>query len=96
MKKLSRYIILIAALILFVGLAPRFLILDTTQETITDQLSKKLGSPVTVQKMQWSWLPLPHMSFSNTRIIKTLKINLNYWHVTLLKAASHYRPSQSG
>ncbi len=68
MKKLSRYIILIAALILFVGLAPRFLILDTTRETITDQLSEKLGSQVTVQKMHWAWLPLPHLSFSNTKI----------------------------
>lgn len=69
MKKFSRYIILIAALILFVGLAPRFLILDTTQEIITDQLSEKLGSQVTVQKMHWAWLPLPHLAFSNTRII---------------------------
>jgi hypothetical protein len=69
MKKFSRYIILIAAFILFVGLAPRFLILDTTQETITDQLSEKLGSQVTVQKMHWAWLPLPHLAFSNTRII---------------------------
>ena len=48
MKKFSRYIILIAALILFVGLAPRFLILDTTQETIIDQLNEKLGSQVKV------------------------------------------------
>jgi hypothetical protein len=69
MKKFSRYIILIAALIFFVGLAPRFLILDTTQEIITDQLSEKLGSQVTVQKMHWAWLPLPHLAFSNTRII---------------------------
>ena len=71
MKKISRYIILICALVLFIGLAPRFLVLDTTQKTITDQLSKKLGSPVTVQKMQWAWLPLPHLSFSNTHIIST-------------------------
>ena len=71
MKKFSRYIILICTLILFIGVAPRFLVLDTTQKTITDQLSKKLGSPVTVQKMQWAWLPLPHLSFSNTHIINT-------------------------
>jgi len=69
MKKISRYIFLLGALVLFVGLAPRFLVLDKVQETITEQLSKKLGGPVTVRQMQWAWLPLPHLSFSNTRII---------------------------
>ena len=67
MKKISRYIFLIGALVLFIGLAPHFLILDKIQETITEQLSDQLGSPVTVQQMRWAWLPLPHLSFSNTR-----------------------------
>ena len=69
MKKFSRYIFLLAAIILFVGLAPRFLVLDKAQKTITGQLSQKLGSPVTVQEMQWAWLPLPHLSFTNTKFI---------------------------
>ena len=69
MKKLSRYILLIGALVLFLGLAPRFLVLDKIQKTITKQLSDKLGSPVAVGDMRWAWLPLPHLSFSNTRII---------------------------
>jgi hypothetical protein len=67
MKKISRYIFLIGALVLFVGLSPRFLALDKAQETITEQLSKKLGSQVTVQNMQWAWLPLPHLSFTDTK-----------------------------
>ena len=69
MKKISRYILLIGALVLFVGLAPRFLVLDKIQETITEQLSDQLGSQVTVQQMHWAWLPLPHLSFSNTSIV---------------------------
>jgi hypothetical protein len=69
MKKFSRYIFLIGALVLFFGLAPRFLVLDKAQKTITEQLSKKLGSPVTVEEIHWAWLPLPHLSFSNTRFI---------------------------
>ena len=69
MKNIPRYIILIGVLVLFIGVAPRFLFLDKTQETITDQLSEKLGSQVTVHEMHWIWLPLPHLSLSNTRII---------------------------
>ena len=69
MKKFSRYILLIGSIVIFVALAPRFLSLDKIQNTITEQLSKKLGSPVTIQQMHWAWLPLPHLSFSNTRII---------------------------
>ena len=67
MKKISRYIFLIGALVIFVGLSPRFLTIDKAQETITEQLSKKLGSQVTVQNMQWAWLPLPHLSFTDTK-----------------------------
>ena len=69
MKNISRYIILIGVLVLFIGVAPRFLFLDTTQQAITDQLSMKLDSQVTVHEMHWIWLPLPHLSLSNTRII---------------------------
>src|SRR5210317_1847447 len=67
MKKISRYIFLIGALVLFIGLSPRFLALDKAQKTITEQLSKKLGSPVTVQNMHWAWLPFPHLSFTDTK-----------------------------
>ena len=69
MNKLPQKILLIILLILFVGVAPRFLFLDKTQKTITEQLSKKMGSQVTVDRMHWVWLPLPHFSFSNTNII---------------------------
>jgi hypothetical protein len=86
MKNISRYIILFGVLVLFIGVAPRFLFLDKTQQTITNQLSKKLGSQVTVHEMHWIWLPLPHLSFSNTRIINAysefsvpkMKIYLNW------------------
>jgi len=68
MNKFPKKILLIILILLFVGVAPRFLFLDTTQKTITEQLSKQLGSQVTVEKMHWVWLPLPHFFFTNTHI----------------------------
>ncbi|MBW2466701.1 MAG: AsmA-like C-terminal domain-containing protein [Deltaproteobacteria bacterium] len=69
MKKISRYIFLLVALVLFIGLLPRFLILDKTKDFLAGQLSEKLGIPIQVHKMEWAWLPLPHLSLSNTNII---------------------------
>ena len=69
MNKFPQKTLFIILLLLFIGVAPRFLFLDTTQKTITEQLSKQLGSQVTVEKMHWVWLPLPHFFFNNTHII---------------------------
>jgi hypothetical protein len=68
MKKLSRYILLAAVLILFIGLAPRFLSLDATQNYIAEKLGDNLGSTVTIDKIKWEWLPVPHISLVNTTI----------------------------
>jgi hypothetical protein len=69
MKKNFRNIIfLILVFLLFLGLAPRFLLLDDIQKTITAQVSKSLDSTVAIQKMHWAWLPLPHLVLSNTNI----------------------------
>ena len=69
MNKFPKKTLLILLLLLFIGVAPRFLSLDTTQKTITEQLSSQFGSQVTVEKMHWVWLPLPHFFFTNTNII---------------------------
>lgn len=70
MKKTSRLIFaIIVFFLLFVGLAPRFLFLEGAQKAITEQLRKSLNSEVTVEKMEWSWLPLPHLSLVNANII---------------------------
>jgi len=75
MKKFSPSIIfLIIVLIIFIGLAPRFLILEDVQKRFTSQISKSLGSPLTVNKMYWIWLPLPHLTLVNTTIT-----NENYY-----------------
>lgn len=68
MKKFSRYIILISVIVLFIGLAPRFLLLEKTKQAITEQLSIKLGTPISVNKMEWDWFPLPHLSLASTKI----------------------------
>jgi len=75
MKKVfPRIIFLIIVLIIFIGLAPRFLILEDVQGRFTSQISKSLGSPLTVNKMYWIWLPLPHLTLVNTTIT-----NENYY-----------------
>ena len=68
MNKLSRYILLAGALILFIGLAPRFLALDATQEFIAEKLGSSLHSEVTINDIRWQWLPVPHISLINTTI----------------------------
>ncbi len=69
MKKNSRNIFFFIILfVIFLGLAPRFLILHKVQRTITEQISKNLGSEVAINKMHWAWLPLPHLTLSNTKI----------------------------
>ena len=69
MKKISRNIFfLVIILIVFLGLAPRLLFLDEVQERVTSQISKSLGSSLTIKKMHWVWLPLPHLTLVTTNI----------------------------
>ena len=49
-------------------MAPRFFILDDVQSLVTEQIRKSLNSDVTVTKMYWIWLPLPHLTLVNTNI----------------------------
>jgi hypothetical protein len=69
MKRISLLILAgIVAISLFVGLGPRLLFLASAQNAITDQLRKILNSEISVENMQWSWLPLPHLSLMNAHI----------------------------
>ena len=69
MKEVSgKILFFIIVFIFFLGLAPRFIILDKVQETITEHISKSLGSSVTIKKMHWVWLPLPHLTLINTNV----------------------------
>jgi len=72
MKKTFRHILFfIIIFVFFLGLAPRFFNLDEVQETIIEQISKSLDSPVTIKKMHWVWLPLPHLTLVNTIVTNT-------------------------
>jgi AsmA-like C-terminal region len=72
MKKFSRNLLILALLFLiFVGLAPRFLRLDEVQKRVTSQISKSLGANLTVEKMEWGWLPLPNLTLTGARITET-------------------------
>ena len=69
MKKISRNIFFfVIILIFFLGLSPRFFILDEVQETVTEHISRSLDSSVTIKKMHWVWLPLPHLTLVNTNV----------------------------
>jgi len=69
MKKVSRNIFFfIIVLIFFLGLAPRFFIIDKVQKTVTEQISKSLDSTVAIKKMHWVWLPLPHLTLISTSL----------------------------
>ena len=69
MKKLLRNILfLLIVMAIIAGLAPKLLILEEVQQKITAQLSISLDSSVSIKDLHWEWLPLPHMSISDTRI----------------------------
>ncbi len=69
MKKTFRNIfLLLAVLAVIIGLAPRLLVLEQVHQKITAQLSTSLDSSVTIKKLNWEWLPLPHMLITDTRI----------------------------
>ena len=70
-KTLPNIFLLIIALILFAGLAPRFLLLDEVQKKVTQIIGKSLGNPLIISNMNWVWLPLPHLTLTDTRISNT-------------------------
>jgi len=72
MKKLSRNIFFIIIFsVFFLGLSPRFFILDKVQTKITGEISRALDSSVSITKMHWVWLPLPHLTLVNSNISNT-------------------------
>jgi hypothetical protein len=69
MKKITLLIFAaIIAITLFVGLAPNLLFLTSAQKTVSEQIGRILNSELTVENMQWSWLPLPHLTLINAHI----------------------------
>jgi len=69
MKKISRNIFFfIIVFIFFLGLAPRIFIAEKFQDVITKHISESLASSVTIKKMHWVWLPLPHLTLISTNL----------------------------
>lgn len=69
MKKVSRNIFFLSIVfIFFLGLAPYFFVFDKVKQTISEEISSSLDSSVTIEKMHWVWLPLPHLTLINTNI----------------------------
>jgi len=67
-KILITFFVLLLLLILFFGLAPNLLKLETVRVNIADMLSKQLGSEFVTTDIRWVWLPFPHLSLLNARI----------------------------
>jgi hypothetical protein len=67
-KTLQNIFLLIIALVLSLALIPRILVLEGVQQKITEQLSSSLRSSVKINKLHWVWLPLPHLTLTDTRI----------------------------
>ena len=69
MKEVSgKILFFIIVFVFFLGLAPRFIILDAVQKTVIKHISKSLDSSVTIKKMHWVWLPLPHLTLISTNV----------------------------
>jgi hypothetical protein len=86
MKEVSgKILFFIVVFVFFLGLAPRFIILDKVQKTITEHISKSLDSSVTIKKMHWVWLPLPHLTLINT--------NVTAWHYDLFVPKAKIYPT---
>jgi hypothetical protein len=69
MKKVSRnifFFIIIA--VFFLGLTPRLFTLDEVQKKIVEEISTSLDSSVTIKRMHWVWLPLPHLTLISTTL----------------------------
>ena len=70
MKKIFVFSLLTCflALILFVGIVPRLLSFKSAQKTLAEQLGRSLNSEISVENIEWNWLPLPHLSLINTSL----------------------------
>ena len=69
MKKISRNIFFfVIVFIFFLGLAPRLFFVDEFHDIITKHISESLATTVTIKKMHWVWLPLPHLTLISTSL----------------------------
>ncbi len=69
MKKISRNIFFFfIVFIFFLGLAPRLFFVDEFHDILTKHISESLASTVTIKKMHWVWLPLPHLTLISTSL----------------------------
>ncbi|KPK33197.1 MAG: hypothetical protein AMK70_09615 [Nitrospira bacterium SG8_35_1] len=69
MKKISRNIFFfVIVFIFFLGLAPRLFFVEEFHDILTKHISESLASTVTIKKMHWVWLPLPHLTLISTSL----------------------------
>ena len=62
-------VILVVVLTLLVGLmalVPRLLQMDRIREQVVEQVNRELGGAITLGRLEWHWLPLPHLAVYET------------------------------
>lgn len=89
MSKRKIILILLAALFFLVGgvmlLIPYLLRQEAVQDEIAHQLSSRLGSEITVDRLQWRWLPMPHLM--------AREMTVEYPHLRIRMPEIHVYPS---
>lgn len=66
-KSTKKIVVLFLALIVLVGLAPRFIQLETLQSEIVLRLKQELNTELIVDDIRWDWLPIPHLVLSKVQ-----------------------------
>lgn len=89
----KRKIVLILLLLLLLAgggvmlLVPHLLRQEAVRDEIAGQLSSRLGSEVTVDRLHWSWLPMPHL------VVRQMEVE--YPHLRISMPELHVYPSWS-
>jgi hypothetical protein len=68
MKKIIFLFFLLLLILTGIALAPHLLQLERVRETVAEQLQDRFGSSVSTGRLQWDWLPVPHLSLRDTKI----------------------------
>ncbi|MFZ5774779.1 MAG: AsmA-like C-terminal domain-containing protein [Thermodesulfobacteriota bacterium] len=57
----------LAALVALMALVPRLIEMDRVRAQVIDQLNRELGGEASIGRLEWHWLPLPHLAVYETR-----------------------------
>lgn len=68
MKKIIIFFLSSLLILTGIALAPHLLKLERVQDILAEQLEVQFGNRINIGKIEWDWLPIPHLSLQNAKI----------------------------